>query len=202
MFRTLLEFLVERSLLESRQAPGWLRWLVRHDRRLHAHREQALAVDCALRSGASLRRREMARQSEAVAAIEPVRLRSPELRPARSAARWGWLAATAAALVGVAAFVNHYHQRQVNAARAQFVSTRLAQVPDDMLSMIAEAARSSRELSPLAQLTLPDVNPWSDIPRGTQGQLRESFSAWGSHLSDLGEQVYEQFDLRTEAELN
>jgi hypothetical protein len=71
-----------------------------------------------------------------------------------------------------------------------------------MLGMIADAARAPREFSPLSRVSLSGVNPWSDIPRGTQGQLKESFSAWGSQLSDLGERVYQQFDWRGETELN
>jgi hypothetical protein len=202
MIRTFLEFLIERFLDQGRQPPGWLRWLARHDRRLHEHSRQALTLDRALRSGAVSRRHQLASDTLVVPLVEPVFLERTTYRANRSTARWGWLAATAATLVGVAAFTHHYNEQQTRAAHAQFVSSKLVQVPDEMLVMIAQAARSPREFSPLTQFALPEINPWRDIPRGTQGQLRESFSAWGSHLSDLGERVYERFDLRTGAEMN
>lgn len=198
MIRTFLEFWLERSLDQGRQPPAWLRWIAAHDRRLHDHGQRVLALDRTLRSGAVSRRQELAGNLQAVSAIQaewPTHID-------RSAARWGWFAATAAALVGVTLFLNHYNERQTRAAHAQFVSTRLTKVPDDMLAVIADVARAPREFSPLSRVSLPVANPWSDIPRSTQGQLRESFSAWGSQLSDLGERVYERFDLRSEAEMN
>lgn len=200
MIRTLLEFLIERALDRGKRPAGWLRWLARHDRRLHDHGQQALALDRALRSAAVTRRHELASNTATIAVVEP---RSAVDHPtARSTVRWGWLAATAATLVGVAAFVNHYNERQSRAAHAQFVSSQLTKVPDDMLAVIADLARTPREFSPLARVSLPAVNPWSEIPRGTQGQLKQSFSAWGSQLSDLGERVYQRFDLRSETEIN
>lgn len=202
MLRTFLEFCIERTLDQGSPPPGWLRWLARHDRRLHDHSQQALQLDRALRSAAVTRRHELATATTVVPLVEPAIHKRAYQSADKSAARWGLFAATAAALVGVAAFASHYQEQQANAARAQFVSTKLAEVPDDMLAMIAEAARSSREFSPLKQITLPEVNPWSDIPRGTQGQLKQSFSAWGSQLSDLGERVYQRFDLRGETEIN
>jgi hypothetical protein len=202
MIRPLLEFLIERSLDQGRQPPGWLRWLVRHDRRLHDRSRQTLALDRALRSDAITRRYQLATKIKVLPVVEPVFRARPVERADRSAARWGFFAATAAAIVGVAAFANHYNEQQSRSAHAQFVSTRLVQVPDEMLAMIAEAARSSRDFSPLTQISFPEVNPWSDIPRGTQGQLKQSFSAWGSQLSDLGERVYQRFDLRSEVEMN
>jgi hypothetical protein len=202
MIRTLLEFLIERSLDQGQQSPGWLRRLARHDRRLHDHSQHALALDRALRSGAVSRRHELAGDTQVVPVVEPGYRKPTSARADRSAARWGWLAATAAALVGVAALVNHYNEQQTRAAHAQFVSTQLTKVPDDMLAVIADAARAPRELSPLTRVSLPAGNPWSDIPRSTQGQLKQSLSAWGSQLSDLGERVYQRFDLRGEAEMN
>jgi hypothetical protein len=198
MIRTLLEFLNERSLDQGRQPPGWLRWLARHDSRLHDDTQRALVLDRALRSGAISRRHELAGEMQVV---PMVRAELPP-RVERSTARWGWLAAIAAALVGVALFLNDYNERQTRAAHAQFVSTQLTKVPNDMLGMIADAARAPREFSPLSRVSLPVANPWSDLPRSTQGQLKESFSAWGSQLSDLGERVYERFGLHGETEMN
>jgi hypothetical protein len=202
MIRTLLEFLIERSLDEGRQPPGWLRWLARHDCRLHDHSQHALALDRALRSGAVSRRHELAGDTQVVPMTDPVFVERSPARSDSSVTRWGWLAATAAALMGVAAFVNHNNEQQARAAHAQLVSKQLTKVPDEMLAVIADVARTPREFSPLTRVSLPDVNPWSDIPRGTQGQLKQSFSAWGSQLSDLGERVYQRFDLRSEAEMN
>jgi hypothetical protein len=202
MIRTVLEFLMERSLDQGRQPPGWLRWLAGHDRHLHDHSQRTLQLDRALRSGAVSRRHELAGNGQAVPMNQPILRMDSRACVDRRAARWGWLAATAAALVGVAAFVHHYNEQQTRAAHAQFVSTQLTKVPDDMLAMIADVARAPREFSPLSRVSLPVANPWSDLPRSTQGQLKQSLSAWGSQLSDIGERVYERFDLRSETELN
>ena len=202
MIRTLLWFFIERSLDHGRQPPRYLRWLARHDPQLRMRSQRAMDLDRALRSAALSRRHDLASGRERVAWVEP-RPRDTALQgTTRSAARWGWLAATAAALTGIAAFANHYHQQQTNAARARYVSAKLAEVPDGLLTVITEVTRSSQEFSPMTQISLPKVNLWSDIPRSTQGQLKQSFSMWGSHLSDMGERVYEQFDFRGEGELN
>jgi hypothetical protein len=106
----------------------------------------------------------------------------------------GWLAATAAALVGVAMFLNHTAEQQANAQRMQILSTQLATMPDDMLSLLSQAARTPRDYSPLSQLTLPEVNVWRDLPRGAQGQLKTSFDEFGSRWTSIGERVYERFE--------
>lgn len=201
MIRTILQFLIERSLDHGRQPPGWLRQLARRDRHLHDRSQQALALDRALRSGAVSRRHQLAEKSQSIPVVT-LACRESSSRAERTAVRWGVIAALAAALVGVAAFVNHYNEQQSRAAHAQFVSSQLTKVSDDMLAVIVDVARTPREFSPLTRVSLPAVNPWSDIPRGTQGQLKQSFSAWGSQLSDLGERVYQRFDFRSETEMN
>jgi hypothetical protein len=195
MIRTLLQYFTQRCLDNGPRSPGWLRWLQERDPSLREYAAETKELDFLLRKSARNVREEFLQEKAVSRPVLQAERRAKDVN--RSAPRLGWLAAVAAALAGVLAF-NHYSIQQANAEHAKFLSTQLASVPNEMLGVLAQAARSSRDYSPLAQLTLPEVNVWSDIPRGTQGQLKESFSVWGTQLSDLGTRVYERLDVRTE----
>ncbi len=193
MMRTLLEYLTQRSVDNGTPPPAWLRWLQQRDPVLREYASDALELDDLLRVTASARRSELAREP-----LAPRRVVRRDVANPPRYAQWGWFAAAAAALLAFVVLFNHDPEKQANAARAQLLSTQLATMPDDMLAALAQAARSSQDYSPLARLALPEANLWSDIPRETQGQLKESFSTWGTQLSALGEHVYEQLDVRAE----
>ncbi|MDZ4659772.1 MAG: hypothetical protein SH868_19535 [Bythopirellula sp.] len=194
MMRNLLEYLTQRSVDNGTPPPVWLRWLQERDPMLREYASDALELDDLLRVSASARRSELAREPLTSRPVQHV-VRRDVTNPSRYA-QWGWLATTAAALLAFVIFWNHDPEKQANAARAQMLSTQLATMPDDMLAALAQAARSSQDYSPLARLKLPPGSLWSDIPRETQGQLKESLNEWGTQLSALGEQVYEQLDVR------
>lgn len=196
MIRTLLEYFTQRSVDNGTPPPAWLRWFQKHDPVLREYASDALELDDLLRVSASARRSELAREPLTSFPLQRVVQRTfPETS---HFAQWGWLATAAAALLAFVVFWNHDPEKQANAARAQMLSTQLATMPDDMLAALAQAARSSQDYSPLARLKLPAGSLWSDIPRETQGQLKESLNEWGTQLSSLGEHVYEQLDVRTE----
>lgn len=196
MMRTLLEYFSQRSIDKGIAAPGWLRWIQERDPKLREYASDARELDDLLRVTASARRSELVQEPLLSRSIKHV-IRRDVANPT-SYATWGGLAIAAAALLAFVVFWNHDPEQQANAARAQLLSTQLASLPDDMLAALAQAARSSQDYSPLARLKLPEVNVWSDLPRGTQEQLKTSFNAWGTQLSALGEDVYEQLDVRAE----
>jgi hypothetical protein len=198
MMRTLLEYLTQRSIDNCTPLPAWLQWFQQRDPVLREYASNALELDDLLRVSASARRTALARESLTSMSVERV-LRREVANPPRYA-QLGWLATAAAALLAFVVFFNRSGEKLANAERAQLLSTQLATMPDDMLAVLAEAARSSQDYSPLTQLALPEENVWSDIPRGTQGRLKESLNAWGSQLTSLGEHVYEQ--LAVSEELN
>jgi hypothetical protein len=191
MIRTFLEYLIQNSLDRGNGVPRWLRWFEQRDPQLRRYERESQKLDSLLRSSARTVRRELAVETR-----EPV-LVELQLLVSQSSSRFawaGWLAATAAALVGVAMFLNHTAEQQANAQRMTILSTQLATMPDDMLSLLSQAARTPRDLSPLAQLSLPEVNVWRDLPRGAQGQLKTSFDEFGSQWTAIGERVYERFE--------
>jgi hypothetical protein len=190
MIRTLLEYLIQSSLDRGNGVPRWLRWLQQRDPQLRRYERESQKLDSLLRSSARTVREELAAETS-----EPVLVELPlRSEPSSNYAWAGWLAATAAALVGVAMFLNHAAEQQANAQRMTILSTQLATMPDDMLSLLSQAARTPRDLSPLAQLSLPEVNVWRDLPRGAQGQLKTSFDEFGSQWTAIGERVYERFE--------
>jgi hypothetical protein len=191
MIRTMLEFLIQRSFDRGNGVPRWLRWFQQRDPQLRRYERDSQKLDSLLRSSARTVRRELAADlSEPMLVELPTRVSQSSTNYAWA----GWLAATAAALVGVAMFLNHTAERQANAKRMQILSTQLATMPDDMLSLLSQAARTPRDYSPLAQLSLPEVNVWRDLPRGAQGQLKTSFDEFGSRWTSIGERVYERFE--------
>jgi hypothetical protein len=191
MIRTLLEYLIQSSLDRGNGVPRWLRWFQHRDPQLRRFERESQKLDSLLRSSARTVREELAADVREPMLVElPVR----ELHSSPTYAWAGWLAATAAALVGVAMFLNHTAEQQANAERMTILSTQLATMPDDMLSLLSQAARTPRDYSPLAQLSLPEVNVWRDLPRGAQGQLKTSFDEFGSQWTAIGERVYERFE--------
>ncbi len=198
MMRNLCEYLTQRSVDNGTPVPAWLRWFQQRDPVLREYASDVLELDDLLRVSASARRSELARESLVSRPVNRVLLRDVATSPRY--AQLAWFATAAAALLAFVVLFNHDPEKQANAKRAQVLSSQLAGVPDDMLAALAQAARSSQDYSPLSRLALPEVNLWSDIPRETQGQLKESLSTWGTQLSALGEHVYEQLDVR--AELN
>ena len=196
MMRIVLEYLTQRSVDNGTPLPAWLQWFQQRDPVLREYASDALELDDLLRVTASAQRTTLARESLTSRPVQRV-LRREVANPPRYA-QLGWLATAAAALLAFVVFLNHDPEKQANAERAQLLSTQLAAMPDDMLAVLVEVARSSQDYSPLTQLALPEGNVWSDIPRGTQGRLKESLNAWGSQLSSLGEHVYEQLDVREE----
>jgi hypothetical protein len=191
MIRTLFEFLIQSSLDRGNGVPRWLRWFQQRDPQLRRYERNSQRLDSLLRSSAQSVRQELAAEGS-----EPVLVELPlRCEPSSSNYAWaGWLAATAAAMVGVAMFFNHTAEQQANAERMQILSTQLATMPDDMLSLLSKAARTPRDLSPLAQLSLPEVNVWRDLPREAQGQLKTSFNEFGSQWTSIGERVYERLE--------
>jgi hypothetical protein len=191
MIRTLFEYLIQSSLDRGNGVPQWLRWFQQRDPQLRRYERDSQKLDQRLRSSARVVRQELAIETSEALLVE-LPLRS---EPSSSNYAWaGWLAATAAGLVGVAMFFNHAAEQQANAQRMQILSTQLATMPDDMLSLLSQAARTPRDYSPLAQLSLPEVNVWRDLPRGAQGQLKTSFNEFGSQWTAIGERVYERFE--------
>jgi hypothetical protein len=191
MIRTMLEFLIQHSLGRGNGVPRWLEFFVQRDPQLRRYEREIQKLDSLLRSSARIVRQELAADlSEPMLVELPTRVSQSSTNYAWA----GWLAATAAALVGVAMFLNHTAEQQANTQRMQILSTQLATMPDDMLSLLSQAARTPRDYSPLAQLSLPEVNVWRDLPRGAQGQLKTSFDEFGSRWTSIGERVYERFE--------
>lgn len=191
MIRTLLEYLLQNSLDRGNGVPRWLRWFKARDPQLRRYERESQKLDSMLRSSARTVRQELSADvNESVLVELPLRRETSSPNYAWA----GWLAATAAALVGVAMFFNHAVEQQANAQRVTILSTQLATMPDDMLSLLSQAARTPRDLSPLAPLSLPKVNVWRDLPREAQGQLKTSFDEFGSQWTAIGERVYERLE--------
>lgn len=197
MIRTWLEFLMQRSFDKGTPLPAWLRWLERRDANLRNYAAQAQELDDLLRVSASTRRKELASRPASAAVSLTARREAPAQR-VFAYRPIGWLAAAAAMLLVGTMLFNNYAEQQTRAEHAKMISTQLAAMPDEMLGVFAQAARTSQDYSPLAQLKLPEVTVLNEIPRTTQGKLRESFSEWGSQLSAMGERVYERFDVSAE----
>jgi hypothetical protein len=188
---------MQHSFDKGTPLPAWLRWLERRDASLRNYAAQAQELDDLLRVSASTRRKELA--SQPVSAVTNLTVqRDRPLQRVLAFQPLGWLAAAAAMLLVGTMLFNNYAERQTRAEHAKMISTQLAAMPDEMLGVFIQVARTSQEYAPLAKLNLPEVTVLNDIPRTTQGTLRESFSQWGLQLSAMGEQVYERFDVSAE----
>lgn len=198
--RTFLEFIVQVFKDHDRPLPRFLAWLAERDSQLRESLRRSQSLDRELRTGALARRDVLGEQTKFASPMLVV----PTARLVGYSRRHSiaWFATLAASLVGVAAFIHHWRQEQTKAAHAQLLSTQLAAVPGDMLSVIRHVARSPQEYSPLARLSFPEVNLWSAVPRGTQGQLKSTISTWGSELSALGERVYQRLETPFEDVMN
>lgn len=195
MFRTILEFLTQRALDNGTPVPAWLRKLQKRDAGLQRYADDAQELDQLLRTSAVTRRHELVEKYVAL----PLQDRHYVANVSYNTHRYrqiGWIAVAAAACVLIATFGYQFTQQSADAQRARVMSAQLAAVPDEMLALFAEAAQVPREFSPLSRISLPEFNVWSDIPRGTQSQLRKSLDGWTLQITGLGEGVYERLDLR------
>jgi len=160
MFRTLLEFLIQRSVDHRRPLAGWLQWLVRRDSRLDQFYSDAQKLDEQLRTSAAARHRQLAEQPISLSSVTKARVeRSPQSRDWRPVVGWISGLTVAAALV-LFAFVHHTTEQQTKAARIQFVSAQFTSVPGEMLDMLNRASH-------LSQSELPRYSPledWSELP--------------------------------------
>jgi hypothetical protein len=202
MFRTLLEYFTQRSIDRQKPSPTWLRWIQRHDASLRGYETDARELDQMLQTSARARRQQLSSEVNSVPLVTPARREVRQPSHTKVFRRLGWLAATAAMLVGVTASVNHNTEQRTKSEQVRAVSIQIAAVPDEMLAMLTEAARTPREYSPLNRLSLPQVNVWKDLPRGAQGQLKQTMNTWGTQWTAIGERVYERFDFDMKTEIN
>ncbi len=169
MIRTLLEFLVSRSVDDGKPLPDWVRRRVERDSSLHQFQRQTQHAHVALRDAADRQHELWAVDSpEHIATVERPSIEVQQRRATVAGhPRRRHLARAAMAIAAgllVFAVVDRNLENKANAARVEMLSQHLAELPPTMLDWLNLSVESSQagimRYAPTAQLSFPSPPPW------------------------------------------
>lgn len=198
MIRTCLEFLLSRSLDDGQPTPGLLGWFSRRNTKLGRFDTDARQLDSLLRSSAIAQRKSMA-----VATVtntdstninnetvdETNILTLPTQRPdvaadvhSKSSTRsLRWLAGLSTAAALLLTFGLGLLGPSTPPTHAGDFSVHLSAAPGEVLNLLNQAAESTQnrlQLSPLANLKIPELPGWDYFTPDEQPTIDQESNTW------------------------
>lgn len=191
MIRSFLKFLISRSLDDGATPPNWLQAAAQRDADVGKFSQEASQLDALLRSSAAAHRQAMAKQPAAPPlTLPPERQSQPTPRRSNHAMKvFVGLATAAAVLIAVSPAL---FRPQTPAVHAGDFSEQLAVVPGEVLRVLTQATESSQQrlpqLSPLANLSLPELPGLENLAMTVESPVRREFDAWQASWQKLKSQ--------------
>lgn len=208
MIRTMFEMMVSRALDDGKPLPRWMQALSKRNEQTDRFAKNASQLDAALRSSAAAHRQSMnnqpvsiasvsvrpttSTQSEAAATLTlpPQRQTSAPAFAGKRSLSW----ATGVAAAALFAALTFYQLRPASPeVHAGDFSQQLTVVPGEVLRVLTRAAETSQtrlpEISPLANLSLPELSAWDKIATSVQSPVRQEITAWQKSWQSLRDRL-------------
>lgn len=207
MIRTMFEMMVSRALDDGKPLPRWVQALSKRNEHADRFAKNASQLDAALRSSAAAHRQSMNKQpvsidsvsvrptstqSEATATLTlpPQRQTSAPALAGKRSLSW----ATGVAAAALFAALTFYQLRPTPPeVHAGDFSQQLTVVPGEVLRVLTRAAETSQtrlpEISPLANLSLPELSAWDKIATSVQSPVRQEITAWQKSWQSLRDRL-------------
>lgn len=200
MMRTILEFLLSRSLDEGTSPAPWLRSRVQRDPALGQFDSESKQLATLLDRTAAEHRKAMTADEPTVkqptpsVTLSPDRQQNASLRTqpnTRRSARW--FAGLAVAATLLLALVPNWLRPSTPSVHAGEFSQQLTVVPGEVLRLLTTATETSQtqvtQLSPLANLTLPTWPAWKEVSLQVESPVRREISTWQESWQDLKSKI-------------
>ena len=181
MIRTILEFLLSRSLDNNESPSPWLLRRLQQDRQLKQYRDDSQQLDHLLRRSAAKVRESMQTDQAAATLTLPLQRQTTAAdSPHRLSVRW--LVGLAAAALLLIALLPNWLRPSAPAVHAGEFSQQLTVVPGEVLRLLTQAAKTSQtqlpQLSPLSNFSLPELPDWEKVAQHVDVPVRQEFNAW------------------------
>ncbi len=190
MIRTLLEYLLNRSMDDGKSPGGWLVRQLRRDSKLQRFDTDARRLDTLLRESAAEHRKAMAITGEVdVLTLSPERPLATAAPTRRSNQSALWVAGLAVAAMLLLMASPQWFRPAAPTVHAGEFAQQLTVAPGEVLRLINHAAETSQtqlpQLSPLNKLALTQLPAWQDVATQVESPVRNELDAWQRSWQNL-----------------